>query len=142
MAITGLAIYHAARRYLEVSFRHLGRDETGLDCIGLGIVACREAGLLPESFDVRNYSRTPNGNHFIRELIRAGLCRAPKDIARRPGIIVTMRYGREPMHLAIIGEHGRLIHAHSSVGHVAEHALTKTWEGRITSAWHFPEVRY
>lgn len=142
MSVSGFDIYRAATGWLGTPFRHLGRDKTGLDCIGLGIVACREAGALTPKFDVRNYSRTPNGNGFIRELIKAGLRRAPATLRDKPGIIVTCRYGREPMHLAIIGADHTMIHADSRVGHVVHHELTPQWEQRITSYWHFPRVDY
>lgn len=141
-SVSGLAIYRAAKAREKTAFRHLGRDETGLDCIGLGIVACREAGILAPDFDVRNYSRTPNGHGFIRELAKAGLRRAPAAIRDKPGIIMTCRYGREPMHLAIIGPNQTMVHADSRAGKVVVHALNAAWQQRITAYWHFPEVLY
>jgi cell wall-associated NlpC family hydrolase len=139
--MTGQDIAEAAARYVGVPFRHLGRSREGLDCIGLAICVCWDLRLLTRDQDVRNYSRTPNGRRLSGELRAHGLIRTGQ--APAPGMLVTMRYGREPMHLGIVGVGGdTLIHADARAQGVTQVHIGRQWRARMTSVWRFPAVHY
>jgi len=56
----------AARSYLGVPFRHLGRNRNGLDCVGLVLCAAHDVGLLG-GIDYTTYDRIPDGK-MLREI--------------------------------------------------------------------------
>lgn len=57
--MSAAALLEAARAYVGVPFRHLGRSRTGLDCVGLLLVAAADAGIPAE--DPGAYDRGHRG---------------------------------------------------------------------------------
>lgn len=53
------ALLAAARAYVGVPFRHLGRNRAGLDCVGLLLTAAADAGIAAE--DPGRYDRGHRG---------------------------------------------------------------------------------
>lgn len=91
----------AARGYLGVPWRHLGRSSAGVDCIGLLLLAAREAGRnLP---DPAPYSRTPQGPRLLEGLMQ--FCRR---VARpEPGDVLLFRLGLYGGHVGLATRHPR-----------------------------------
>lgn len=119
----------AAARYLlsrKTPWRHRGRTETGLDCIGLVVFCLRCAGYEPK--DRLNYGREPWKDGLRGELRRH--CGPPLTSLEdaRPGDIGLFQFTHmaEPSHVGLLAtyRHGGLsvIHA-SSMYAVAEHGL-------------------
>lgn len=113
----------AARALKGARWRHRGRTPWAVDCIGLIVVAGRQAGLT--ATDEKGYGREP-----WEDRLRAG-CRArwgePVQ-APQAGDVALIRWETgEPSHLAIIGNHPdgglTLIHSHNLHG-VCEMSLT------------------
>src|SRR5690606_291727 len=92
----------AARKYLNVPFKHRGRTEAGLDCLGLVVLAFRDIGV--DVGDARNYGRRPEPDH---DRLRAALVErfGPPVRALQVGDIVTMRWYKQVNHIAIVTDY-------------------------------------
>lgn len=118
-----------ARKMLGVQWRHQGRKDWAVDCLGLAILSLRAAGW-QNAVDVpARYGREPWDDR-LRRGMRDHLG-APVSEPWRPGDIVLIRWSKgEPSHVGILADyvHGGLsiIHASTRQG-VVETALS----GRI-----------
>ncbi len=127
-------IIAAARAYLGVPFAHQGRSRHGLDCIGLLVLAARDAGAIIE--DRLDYPRDPNG------LLPVELARQFDAVAEhQPGDIMLMRFAGEPQHLALCAG-DTILHSYASIGHVVEHRLDAKWARRIVQAYRLREAAW
>jgi cell wall-associated NlpC family hydrolase len=127
----------AARRYLGVPFKHQGRDPAvGIDCVGLGQLACRDCGVAVP--DWTDYARHPHAG-LLESRLRAVF--GPPHSDMQPGDIVAMRFAgdRGPVrHVGIVGEHPHglsLIHTDSRLGRVVEHRIDDHWRARIAGVY-------
>jgi cell wall-associated NlpC family hydrolase len=128
------AVITEARSWLGVPFRHQGRSRSGIDCVGLPIVVCQSLGLLPPSFDVANYGRTPSGELVTRLQQHCTRINAPV-----PGSLLVIAWTKQAAHVAICtGE--TMIHAYESVGRVTEHGYRGRWVRMTHSVWALPGV--
>jgi len=128
MGIPASAIVSAAEAYFGVKWRHQGRAAHGLDCLGLLIVAGLDAGLeFAAKFmhrDSRRYGVMPP-NRLARELLDAGMLRAPAAVAGGVGLFA--QPGTYPSHVGIFagapGHPLELIHASAFDGKVVRHTF-------------------
>lgn len=108
-------IAKAARELSGVRFRHQGRSaETGVDCVGLWVVALETAGVPVEDF--RAYRKFPSGDE-----LRARMRRQFDPVTRaEPGDALMLRVPRhvKARHLAVYVGDGKMAHAESSIGRV------------------------
>lgn len=125
-----------ARQWLNVPFRHQGRDGHGIDCVGLPIVVGRSLGLIGPEFEVANYGRLPTGELIARV---QGVCR-PLERAL-PGSLIVIAWSRLAAHVAICADE-TMIHAYERVGRVIEHGYRGRWVRMTHSVWALPGVRY
>ena len=133
---TRAAFLAAARAYLNVRWRHQGRNSRGVDCIGLVAAALNDCGIAGD--DVRNYEREPDG---VR--LRQGLTeRFGEPVLQwRPGDVVLMRWatsGGLESHVGILSQHGdawTLLHAYAREKRVVEHRLAGEWMRRVTDVF-------
>lgn len=120
----------AARARVGVPFRHRGRTDRGLDCIGLLVVALHAVGRQPQ--DRRTYGRAPERDK-LRESVREHFG-DPVD-QPQPGDIVLMRWTDRPQHVAIVGDYAHgglsLIHSDNAFGAVTEHRYAAPWAARV-----------
>jgi cell wall-associated NlpC family hydrolase len=111
----------AARRLIGTRWRHRGRKPWAIDCVGLIVVAARQAG--SEVADETLYGREPWDAQLQAGLrIRFG---APAEDAWRPGDVAVIRWAKaEPSHVGILADHPggglSLIHAHNLHGVVEQ----------------------
>lgn len=93
----------AARKYLGVPFRHLGRDRNGLDCVGLCLVSARDLGIdIPEP---EPYERGPT-NGSLLERLRSIDCLMEHGVAdMKPGDIAAFHVGPYVGHVGIVSFH-------------------------------------
>lgn len=119
-------IVAAARALIGVPFRLHGRHaETGLDCIGLAVVALERAGhrtvraLTPAGYGIRGGTV---------EALKDGLCRAGLRAVRKaaPGDMVLVQAGPAQIHLMIASDRGH-IHAHAGLRRVVEMPGASSW---------------
>ena len=107
----GPLILAHARAHLGVPWRHLGRSSSGLDCIGLVLVAAQAAGVtLP---DPAPYAREPS-SHLLRHGIAAHLDAVPLSRVQ-PGDLLVFNLGIYAAHVALVGHH--LAYGQPSVVH-------------------------
>jgi cell wall-associated NlpC family hydrolase len=106
----------AARGAVGVRFRLHGRDPaTGLDCVGLVVLALRAAGVgaaVPSGYALRSGDRA----QIAATIAAAGLVPVA-DV--RAGDMLLMRAGPGQLHFAIQTEHG-MIHADAMLRRVVE----------------------
>jgi cell wall-associated NlpC family hydrolase len=126
----------AVRRLVGVPFKHRGRDERGIDCIGLvrhGLLAVgREVG------DYRLYGRDPEPDgQRLRGVLQDHFGDPVTDM--RVGDVVLMRWHFLPNHMAVVGDYLygglSLIHALRHEGAVKEHRLAGPWPDRIVEVY-------
>lgn len=148
MNITAAALVDEARKLIGIPFHHQGRNEHGLDCMGLVLLAAQRAGgdiptaaALP---DTRDYGRGVNPR--ILELLEDH-CAAR--IARPMlGCLMVFRYPHEPLprHLGVFagGElDGSFIHADGfHFKRVREDRYAGIWLKRVHSFWKLHGVTY
>ena len=136
-------IVEAARRCMDTPYHHQGRKVgVGLDCVGLVVRVGRAVRALGDGFDVRGYSRVPDGfslMHHLDEQLdtidRADMC---------PGDVICVAFDGYPQHIGVLGDyaHGGLsiIHASSSAGRVIETRLLFSAAMRFVAAFRFRGV--
>lgn len=129
-----LAIAHA-RSLIGTKWRHLGRSERGVDCLGLLVLSLRAAGI--EVQDRAKYSREP-WKDGLREALREHFGEPVSDW--QPGDIALMRWHKEqePAHVGILANYQfgglSLIHAYSLIA-VTEHRLDEDWSRAIVEVY-------
>ncbi len=97
----GPIVLSHARALVGVRWRHMGRDENGLDCIGLVLVAAARAGVsLPNP---GKYAREPSGDD-LRRAIAAHLDPVALP-AVRDGDVLLFASGRWGGHVGIASTH-------------------------------------
>jgi len=114
----------AARAYLGVPWRHLGRSREGLDCIGLVLFAARDCGIAAD--DPAPYPREPSS-----QLLREQLARYLDEVSvanPRPGDVLLFNLGLYAGHIGIAGVHPdyrclSVIHAYAPRRRVVEERL-------------------
>lgn len=150
-----------ARTFLDVPFKHRGRDRRGLDCAGLVWCSYAEAGVVMP--DLKRYGREPHRDGMMRvcrEAMGSPLWEgAPGDVVPRStlqvGDVVVIRFEVRPHHMGIIDTdaiHGlSLIHAngmrglrsatgsgHDKTGRVMKHGLDDTHRAMICAVFRRP----
>lgn len=136
-AVTGIQVVWTARRWVGVPFRHQGRDERGVDCVGLVIRVCEQRGILSDDFD-RAYGRLPQVR-LVAEARR--ICQQIE--TPEVGCLVLIKWPREriPAHAALFtGEN--LIHSYSTVRQVVEHGFRAHWLKWADSFYRLPGVTH
>ncbi len=106
----------------------MGRDRTGLDCVGLLHVAYRDAWGVVNDF--REYSPNPTSGMVYRT-IREFAHRIKAEDAEI-GDVVLMHYVEVSTHFGIKTEKG-IIHANQISGKVIEHGEAETTGGRVVA---------
>jgi cell wall-associated NlpC family hydrolase len=138
MAIERDSVVAAARAWLGVPWRHMGRSRLGLDCVGLLVVVGRDLGLEVE--DQERYPRRPQGGYLRqtleRQLVDGGRTPAPGDI----GLFADRR---TPFHAGIFSlRYGRLhmIHAYAKRRKVVEEPFDHEWPGLLDRVYALPRI--
>ncbi|KGM34771.1 NlpC/P60 family protein [Inquilinus limosus] len=132
-----MRLVEAARGYLDVKWRHMGRSRFGIDCVGLVLLAARDLGHLVE--DVPEYVRGAHGYDVVREI--AARTRPASLGALREDLIILFRESIYPCHCGILGAgpHGwTLVHAHAKSGKVVEDPYD-FWAELATHAFALPD---
>ncbi len=118
----GARVAAAARGLVGVPFRLHGRDEAGLDCVGLAALALARAGYVrrvPERYGLRS----GDAALIARWMADAGL--RPVTEARF-GDLWLVRPGALQLHL-MIGVPGGFVHAHAGLRRVVEMPGDTEW---------------
>lgn len=142
-AYTAADVVSAARSLLGVPWRHQGRTNAAVDCLGLLVMVARQLGC-PAPDDAA-YGRIPDGEQLLAEM-RRWMLAEPVGTPARPGHIVSLRVGLNPHHAGIVSQYRygglSLIHGDSKAGEVTEHRLTRKWAADIVELYRLPGVTY
>lgn len=122
-----------ARSMLGVKWRHQGRTEWAVDCVGLIALSLKAAGLNVD--DTNKYSREPWNDGLQKQLKeRFG---EPVDNWQTGDIAVFQPLGKEPCHVGFLvktDDGFNLIHSRSNA-HVMEHRLDKKWQRMLVEVY-------
>jgi uncharacterized protein YijF (DUF1287 family) len=140
---TRAEIIAAARSQIGVRYQHQAAlKDVACNCVGLlvivaGICAIPEAAAFENDIRFKGYGMPPNPRLLVLGL-DTYLDRIPPAVALT-GDIVLGRIEREPQHLGILSsvDPPYVIHAHNSVGHVAENRIDANWRGRLLRVYRF-----
>lgn len=137
-----LHIVEAARRCIDTPYHHQGRKVgVGLDCVGLVVRVGRSIGALGTGFDVRGYSRVPDGFSLMHHL--DDQLEPIERTEMRPGDVICVAFDGYPQHIGVLGDyaHGGLsiIHASSAAGRVIETRLLFSAAMRFVAAFRYRE---
>jgi len=132
---TRAEIVAAARSYLGVRWHHQGRNRAGIDCIGLVIAVAHDLGL--STYDIKAYSRVPDGNK-----LRATMAEQMDALRSEPqaGDVLLFRFHRNPLHTAIVTDDDGMVHAFANMRRVVEHRIDSVWRSRIVCAFGYRGV--
>jgi len=123
-------VVNEAKKWIDVPWRHQGRNKLGIDCAGLVILVGKSLGLV--DYDTTNYQRRTHGQDFINHF-RKNMKEKPI-IDALPGDILLFRDKQYPCHCAIVGEIRdmlTIIHANALRKKVIEERLNQgDWLGR------------
>lgn len=131
-----------ARALVGVPWRHQGRSEFGVDCIGLIDLSFKRAGIdwakLVGVVDRRNYGRgaQPDLLRLVKEHCEPTY--QPVD-----GCLIVVKFPHDPYprHFGIYAS-GNIIHANAVAGRVVEHGFRGVWKRCQHSLWRIPGVVY
>lgn len=132
-----------ARKLIGVPWRHEGRTQQGVDCIGLVILSGLNAGV--DFFEeigiapIGVYQRKP-----APELIRLVATHC-KPTTAEPGALVVFKFGCDsyPRHFGLLTDAGTVIHAEQKTRkRVIEHGYRSHWLRWTDSVWRLPGVEY
>lgn len=128
--ITGQDIVNEAREWIGTPFHHQGRQKgLGVDCVGL-------VQQIAVKFNLINYDRRDYGREPAKGLLKKELENHLESVDKlSAGVILLMRFGREPQHVAIYTEKNTIIHSYASVGKCVEHRLDDKWKKRIVKMY-------
>ena len=133
------AFVAAARGYVGVPWRHLGRARTGVDCIGLVLLAAREVGWdLP---DPTPYAREPQGTRLLEGILR----HAPRVTDASPGDVLLFRMGLYGGHVGIASVHpawgvSACLHAYAPRRQVVEQPMDAELRAALLGAFRLPAL--
>lgn len=120
----------SAHKYIGVPFFHAGRSVYGLDCVGLLVLAAKDAGV--DVPDETSYSPFINADYLKSRIDM--VCRE-LTLGEEPqvGDLVLFRVSRSPQHMALISDLKpmTIIHSFQTIGRVIEHELDAHWNKRV-----------
>lgn len=132
------AFIAAARAMMNWPWRHQGRTERGIDCLGFVKLAISTVRAV---VDREGYGRTPYNRQLRASLVEHF---GPPVADLQPADIVSMAWTGEERHLAIVTDYPEglgLIHCYArapggrSGGRVVEHRLDESWRRNIIEAF-------
>ena len=130
-------VVNAAKSLIGTPFQHAGRNQYGLDCLGLLVLATRMCGM--DVYDNKDYSMAVDSVFMRTELSR--VCRALKpDEPVQIGDVHLFRITRQPTHVGLVSEVVggvalKLLHSYQSIGRVVEHHYDQSWKDRLACAF-------
>ena len=137
--MSAAAFVTCARSYVGVPWRHLGRSRTGLDCIGMVLLAAREVGV--ELPDPAPYAREPQGTRLLEGIL--GHATRVGDAA--PGDVLLFRLGLYGGHVGIASTHPAwgvpaCLHAYAPRRQVVEQPMDAELRTALIGAFRLPAL--
>ena len=138
-------IVETARGYIDTPFAHMQRKPgLGIDCAGVLVCVARALQLVPQDFDVPDYTPVPDGRSMLEWCNK--YMRAVSRMDMQAGDAIVVITDKHPQHLAILGDyrHGgfSIIHAANTASppRVIETRLLFSRSQRFVAAYSLPGV--
>ena len=137
--VAAAAFVAAARSYVGVPWRHLGRARTGVDCIGLVLLAARDAGV--DLADPAPYVREPQGTRLLEGI----LAYAERVSEAKAGDVLLFRLGLYGGHVGIASVHPAwdvpaCLHAYAPRRQVVEQPMDAELRAALIGAFRLPAI--
>ena len=135
------AFVAAARSFVGVPWRHLGRSRTGVDCIGLVLLAARDVDVdLP---DPAPYAREPQGTRLLEGI----LAHAERVSEILPGDVLMFRLGLYGGHVGIASTHPAwgvpaCLHAYAPRRQVVEQPMDAELRAALLGVFRLPSLSF
>lgn len=130
---TGQQIIDEARTWIDVPWRHAGRNRAGIDCVGLGVVVTRALGIC--DYDVVTYSKEPTDG--MLKHIETVADQIPIQDAKI-GDILILNFGPYPFHAGFLAEKDgkpMIVHANARARKVIEEPYARDWKRATSHAY-------
>ena len=115
-----------ARKLKGIKFHHQGRSVSGVDCIGLCVLAGQLCGINTQG-DYTTYPRDPTG--LLEPSLLSVLNKVKKENIQK-GDILLLNIEGSPRHVAIYTGQ-TIIHAYAPARKVIEHDLNDKWRNKV-----------
>lgn len=130
-----------ANELIGMKYRHQGRGNGSIDCVGVPIYIAKKLGL--SDWDTVNYGPRPALRVFNELIIKTGLIRISMTELSRGDVVQISWEGTPPVHVGIIEVDARgqmwLIHAFMIHRKVSRDPVTPEIHKSFVAAWRFPE---
>lgn len=137
MQVSRQQVVEEARSWIDVRWKHQGRNRAGIDCIGLVVMTMKAFDIPVE--DLTGYRRSPNPAIFMTGIqSQLDLCSQPL-----PGGVAIFREALQPCHVGIFAgtaENLTLIHGYAPYGRVREEPFTNQWPRLLVETRQFREL--
>ncbi len=137
--ITRESLVAEARKWKGVRWRHEGRNEHGVDCVGLVVMVAKALDRF--NYDVKGYAREPFNLDMLKHF-KANMVQKPINDAK-PGDVVIFRDNKFPFHVGVLGvKYGELslIHAYAARKEVVEQLYLPEWSKLALACFEFPGI--
>ena len=145
MTVTRTQIVEEARTWLDVPWRHQGRDRNSVDCAGLLECVGKNLGLITYT-GPKDYRRESQGLKFLRHFSLAG-CRLKSTNQAKDGdiLIFRIKVAVYPRHCGIMSTKYNVPHFIHSYGvprwrKVVETELEGIWDDEFIVCYEYPNV--
>ena len=123
---------------IDTPYHHQGRDENGLDCVGLIIAALRRQGIDPQA--PADYGKSPPGNSLLKHIDQCGLFQQVHVGQRQPGDMLVFVIRSDPQHLGLLVERPAggpeiMVHSADVIMRVRAATLGEAWLKRIAAVY-------
>ncbi len=116
-----------ARSFIGIRFRLQGRDQDGLDCVGLIAMVHYLRDKVPDNYGMRGFDRAAAAMLLDRHFVRR------RSTEPQPGDVVLIVPGSTQLHLGLWTGAG-LVHAHAGLRRVVE--TPGPVERPLAGIWH------
>lgn len=131
-----------SRKLIGTPWKHTGRTTRGVDCVGMVLLAAKNAGVDLAQYGVRDQAVYGRGAQpLLLEKVEQYCKRIAEPV---PGCLLFFRFynDRHPKHFGIYTERDTMIHADTKRGLVVEHGHRAHWKSQTHSCWLLPGVTY
>ncbi len=132
--------HQVAHKYIDVPFKHQGRTDMGLDCVGLAVRCAIDCGYM--GIEEAPYAKEP-AHHFLQHMVEKHM-QGPMDRELKINdlAIMCLRKGGPPVHAGIITYHPDglgIIHTFGAIGKVVYHRVPEELMDRLIAIYQWPE---
>lgn len=126
---------------IGIKYKIQGRNEHGLDCLGLPIFVLKKFGVDTDEYDEKGYTNIPDGVKLVKKLHEYTEYKKDKNFEN--GDLLLMNFLKNPQHLGIYYNYNGMdymIHAYDTDLGVVMHRIDKKWNKRIVAVFKIKEL--